>query len=404
MLGWELPPHNSGGLGVACYFLSKSLAMKGVDIDFIVPYSAEHNIGYMNVFSATHLDPLYKFGWGAYDTKFIEAISFDKVDPNTLGSIRGVQKLYSEYVLRYLMEHGAPDAIHAHDWLTLEAGMLAKQKFGIPLIAHIHATEFDRSGADGGNPVVHEIEYHGLRLADRIISVSQATKDIIVSRYAIPADKIDVVYNGFDLSAYDQEEYQYSQDTYRYLERMKSDGYTIVSTIARFTIQKGLTHLMKAAARAIKSYDKLIFLFAGDGEQRDELIRLAAEYGISDHIVFTGFVRGKQLRDIYSVSDVFVMSSVSEPFGLTALEAAHHGNALIITKQSGVGEVLGSIFRYDFWDIDKLADEIIGIATSPALLATLQDNVRREYAKISWDDVAQKCVNAYDRAISRKRS
>ncbi|MCL2444511.1 glycosyltransferase family 4 protein [Candidatus Saccharibacteria bacterium] len=399
MLGWELPPHNSGGLGVACYFLSKSLAAQGAEIDFIVPYVAEHNISFMNILSATHLDPLYKFGMGAYDTSFIEAINFNHKDPGEIRSIRDIQRLYCDYVVRYL-EDNKPETVHAHDWLTFEAGILAKRLHGIPFIAHVHATEFDRSGADGGNPVIHEIEYHGLCEADHIVAVSQATKDIIVSRYNIPAEKIDVVYNGFDAEAYDKEKYQYDESTLHYLEHMKSQGYTIISTVGRFTIQKGMTYLVRAAARAIQSHDKLIFLFAGDGEQRDELIRLAADLGIVDKVIFTGFIRGKQLRDIYSASDVFVMSSVSEPFGLTALEAAHHGNALIITKQSGVGEILGSIFRYDYWDIDTLADEIINVAKSPVLLSVLQDNIQREYTNITWDDVAHKCFTAYNKAMN----
>lgn len=400
MLGWELPPHNSGGLGVACYFLSKSLAYQGADIDFVVPYTADHGISYMRVLSATHLDALYKFGCGAYDTKFIEAVNFNNVDPKALGSIRDVQRLYSDYVARYLMEN-KPDVVHAHDWLTFEAAIIAKRRYGIPFVAHIHATEYDRSGLEGGNPVVHQIEREGLMIADHIVAVSKATKNIIVEKYGISPDKIDVVYNGFDLETYNSENYQYDENTFNYLEHMKSEGYTIVSTIARFTVQKGLSHLVRAAARAVQVHDKLLFLFAGDGEQRDELIQLASDLGIADHVIFTGFIRGKQLRDIYSVSDIFVMSSVSEPFGLTALEAAHHGNALIITKQSGVGEILGSTFRYDFWDIDRLADEIIGIASSPALLSTLQENIQREYAKISWDDVANKCLAAYYQAIEK---
>ena len=152
---------------------------------------------------------------------------------------------------------------------------------------------------------------------------------------------------------------------------------------------------MRAAARASEKYDKFAFLLAGDGEQRDELIALAADLGIADKIFFTGFVRGKQWRDAYSVSDIFVMSSVSEPFGLTALEAAHHGNALIISKQSGVGEVLHSIFRYDFWDVDALADQLVGIATSTALQDSLKQNILYEYDKISWHDVARTCMRVY---------
>jgi glycosyltransferase involved in cell wall biosynthesis len=161
---------------------------------------------------------------------------------------------------------------------------------------------------------------------------------------------------------------------------------------------------MHAAARAIKIHPKMLFLFAGDGEQKEGLMRLSADLGISQNVIFTGFVRGKQLRDVYSISDIFVMSSVSEPFGLTALEAAHHGNALVITKQSGVGEVLNSIVRYDFWDEDKLAGALVNIAESPALVTTLRDGIKREYGRISWDDVAEKCVQVYDEVSKHKRN
>ncbi len=160
---------------------------------------------------------------------------------------------------------------------------------------------------------------------------------------------------------------------------------------------------MRAAARASERYDKMVFLFSGDGEQRDELIDLAADLGISDKVFFTGFVRGKQWRDAFHVSDVFVMSSVSEPFGLTALEAAHFNNALIITKQSGVGEVLKGIFRYDFWDVDRLADQLVGIATSPALLSSLRQAAKSEYLKLSWHDVADKCVRNYRLLATRSK-
>ena len=174
----------------------------------------------------------------------------------------------------------------------------------------------------------------------------------------------------------------------------KLKGQTGVEMEALTGVSIGLLTIYDMA-KAIDKYDRLILLLAGDGEQRDELIRLAAELGISDKVFFTGFVRGKQWRDAYSVSDVFVLSSVSEPFGLTALEAAHHDNALIITKQSGVGEVLQSIFRYDFWDVDRLADQLVGIATSPALKESLRKNITREYARISWHDVAKLCMSVY---------
>jgi glycogen(starch) synthase len=395
MLGWELPPHNSGGLGVACYYMSKALALQGAEIDFVVPYQADHSdIDFMRVHSATPLTPLQRYGLGAYDSKTIIESSLTKADINNLSDMRGVQKRYVQFV-EQLVRTVNPDAIHAHDWLTMEAGIRAKEITGVPLIVHVHATEFDRSGSESGNPLVHEIEYQGLMMADRIIAVSNITKSLIMQKYGIPEDKIEVIYNAIDIMSYN-DGYEYDNRTYRYLEALKREGYTIVSTVTRFTVQKGLTHFVRAAARASEKYHKFAFLMAGDGEQRDELIALAADLGIADKLFFTGFVRGKQWRDAYTVSNVFVMSSVSEPFGLTALEAAHHDNALIITKQAGVGEVLHSIFRYDFWDVDHLADQMVAIATSEALEQSLKQNVKNEYDRISWRDVAEDCMRVYN--------
>lgn len=392
MLGWELPPHNSGGLGVACLHMSKALAIKGASIDFVVPYNASHpNISFMNILSATELSPLHRYGMGAYDSSRLLESGQDVVDAV---SLREVQKQYGEYIDNHLSTTTATyDAIHAHDWLTMEAGILAKEKTGLPLVVHVHATEFDRSGSERGNLLVHEIEEMGLLAADRIIAVSTITKQIIVKKYHIPADKIEVVHNALDPD--ELVGHEYDRRTYRYLEEMKHHGYTIVATVTRFTVQKGLVHFMKAAARACERNEKLLFLLAGDGEQRDELLQLSAELGIADKVFFTGFVRGKQWRDAYNVADVFVMSSVSEPFGITALEAAHHDSALILTWQSGVGEVLDSVFRYDFWDVDALADRIVGLASSPALISSMRTNVRNEYLRISWHDVAQHCMQLY---------
>jgi glycogen(starch) synthase len=397
MLGWELPPHNSGGLGVACYQMSKALALQGAEIDFVVPYRAKHpNISFMKIHSATPLSPLERYGLGAYDSKTIIERSLSEADAKDLTDMRGVQKRYVQFV-EQMVKDKTPDAIHAHDWLTMEAGVRAKEISGAPLVVHVHATEFDRSGSESGNPLVHEIEYQGLMMADRIIAVSAITKNIIIQKYGIPEEKIEVVYNAIDIQDFN-DGYSYDGRTYRYLEALKQEGYTIISTVTRFTIQKGLQHFIRAAAKASEKYDKLAFLLAGDGEQRDELIELAAELGIADKVFFTGFVRGKQWRDAYSVSDVFVMSSVSEPFGLTALEAAHHDNALIISKQSGVGEVLHSIFRYDFWDIERLADQIVGIAASQSLESALKENVKKEYSRLSWHVVANDCLRIYTTA------
>lgn len=395
MLGWELPPHNSGGLGVACYHLSKALAANGAEIDFVLPYTAEHpGVEFMRVHNATNLPPEMGIHMGSYDSEFVTEKDMEGIDAGDLSTMRAVQKHYVQFV-EQLLKKVQPDVIHAHDWLTMEAGVRAKELTGAPLVVHVHATEFDRSGELYGNPIVHEIEQQALDMADRIIAVSNITKAIIVEKYGIPSDLIEVVHNAIDVDSF--EPYEYDMRDYRYFEALRHEGYTVVSTLTRFTVQKGLTHLLRAAARACEKYDRFVFLLAGDGEQRDELIALAAELGIADKVYFTGFVRGKQWRDVYSVSDVFVMSSVSEPFGLTALEAAHHDSALIISKQSGVGEVLQNIFRYDYWDTDRLADQLVGMALSPSLATSLRRNVKEEYARLSWNDVAGKCISLYNR-------
>ena len=387
---------------MACLNLARALTRAGADIDFVVPYTAEHpEINFMQVLSATNLDPIHRYGGGAYASlKITEKFIPTHHDHNTLVSIRDVQHEYCDFINQYLQDF-KPELTHAHDWLTYEAGILAKKNYGIPLIAHVHATEYDRAGMHTGNPLIHEIEYEGLMLADKIIAVSEATKRTVHEKYHIPLSKIDVIYNSLDEN-YEKSDYFLNNDTYRYLLKMKEQGYTIVSTVGRFTIQKGLSHFMDAAALAIQKNPKLLFVFAGDGEERNSLIAQAARLGISRSVLFTGFIRGKKLRDVYAVSDVFVMSSVSEPFGLTALEAAHHGDALILTKQSGVAEVIWSAFTYDFWDIKKLADEILAISKSPALCHTLQKNVKNEYHKISWNEVAKKCLKVYNKTIKHK--
>ena len=394
MLGWELPPHNSGGLGVACLNMAHALANQGVDIDFVVPYAAEHpHTEFMHVLHATKLDPIYRYGGGSYVSLNIHQNIIPSIDRPDMISIRTVQKSYQEFVNEYLMDF-KPDLVHAHDWLTYEAGILAKKNYGIPLVAHVHATEYDRAGNHEGNPLIHEIEREGLMLADKIIAVSDFTKRMIHDKYQIPLNKIDVIYNSLDEGYYSN--YKYDDSLYKYATSLKQDGYTIVSTVGRFTVQKGLDFFMDAARKAIDKNPKLLFIFAGDGEERNHLISKAATLGISKNVVFTGFIRGKKLRDIYSLSDIFVMSSVSEPFGLTALEAAYHGNSLILTNQSGVSEVIWSAMKYDFWDEDKLADEILAIVDHPPLKETLAQNLFHECSQMSWSKVVKKCQKIYN--------
>lgn len=380
MLGWELPPYNSGGLGVACYQLAKALAEHGADIQFVLPSHAKHdNPAFMTV-----LTPV------SHNVNSVSAAA--GLDPYTghIETVRALQDEYEDFV-EQLIAVEQPDVVHAHDWLTLGAGMKAKELTGAPLIAHVHATEFDRAGGGHGNPLIHEIEQHGLLMADHIVAVSNATKQLIIERYSIPADKIEVIHNSAEMLL------QHSTDAaqYRYIERLKLEGYTIVATIGRLTLQKGLSHFLRAAAQAHSRFGRFLFVIAGDGEQRNELIAQSADLGISDAVLFTGFVRGKALRDIYNLADVFVMSSVSEPFGLTALEAAQHRTALSITNQSGVREVLNGALNYDYWDERKLADQLVALALSEALRDELAHDAMREVAQMSWRKVAARFVDRY---------
>ena len=379
MLGWELPPYNSGGLGVACYHLAKALAAEGADIDFILPPSAQYDEpGFMNVLRPTSTTETYSFtpGHNPYTDDLI--------------TVRELQVEYERFVEEYVTVN-KPAVVHANDWLTLGAGIRAKERTGVPLIAHVHATEFDRSGGSHGNPMIHEIEEQGLLMADHIVAVSNATKQTIIKRYGIPADKIEVIHNSSEAMVPHTTE----MIQYRYIESLKSEGYIIVTTIGRLTVQKGLTYFLHAAAAAHKKYERFVFVICGDGEQRGELIQLSADLGIADSVLFTGFVRGKAWRDMYNLADVFVMSSVSEPFGLTALEAAQHDTAITLTRQSGASEVIRHTLNYDYWDVDRLADQLVNLALSPSLRQDLSENVRREVSLLSWKRVAEQFMNRY---------
>lgn len=400
MLGWELPPFNSGGLGVACYHMAKQLAIKGVSIDFVVPYKADHGIDFMDVHAAIDARPEQLMLPGAYDSSCYSCEDASICEHGVPTSLRGQQMHYIKHI-ENMVKTSDHDAIHVHDWLTFEAGIRAKQLTGKPLIAHVHATEYDRSGEHHGNPLVHEIEVNGLMMADHIIAVSQITKNIIVREYGIPANKIDVVHNSIDPSEYPPLS---GDNTYRYIAEMKARGYTVVVSVGRLTVQKGLTYLLDAARRAVSAEPKLLFLIAGSGEQRDELLSMAADYGIARNVIFTGFIRGKAWRDAFDIGDIFIMPSVSEPFGLVALEAAGHDNALLISKQSGAVEVLRNILQFDYWDSQRAADQIVGIAQHDSLRCTMKQLASEEYRHFSWARAAEAFLAIYGKVKHEQHS
>jgi glycogen(starch) synthase len=394
MLGWELPPHNSGGLGVACYQLCKALSKKGADIEFVLPYTAEHNIDFMRINSAHPQDVQTVLKSGiAYDSfKYVKGTGeIEWVD------ILGQSSIFEEAVGR-IAKLAEFDIIHAHDWLTCRAAIRAKMLTGKPLIVHFHSIEADRAGKPmGGNPLVREIESLALMLADKVIAVSQYTKDAIIREYDIPADKIEVVHNHSDPESLMPEE---GENIYRYLVEMRKLGYRVIVNVGRLTIQKGLPNLLNAFKLATDHAPKTFLLIVGDGEQRNELIQQAADLSIGDKVLFAGFQRGKKWRDAYGVADLFVMPSVSEPFGLTALEAIGYGTPVLISKQSGVSEMIKNALKVDFWDTDDMANKMVALVQNDELRDELHRNSYHEYMSHSWHDSADKLIGIYDQHLA----
>ncbi len=392
MLGWELPPHNSGGLGIACYHLCKALSKKDIDIEFVVPYSAKHDIDFMQI------TPAHPQGISEVIRSGIAYDSYKYVLPD--GSeeyldIHAQVALYEQSVAQ-LVETTEFDIVHAHDWLTFRAALRAKEAKGCPIILHVHSVESDRAGGKG-NPLVHEIEEIALHAADQIIAVSEHTKKTIHRDYHIPLSKIDVVHNSInadDLTPLD------GDNSYRYLELMKALGYRVVVNVGRLTIQKGLPNLLHAAKEVIKHNPKTLFLIVGSGEQYYELITLAANLGIGQNVLFTDFQRGKRWRDAYGVADLFVMPSVSEPFGLTPLEAIGYGTPAMVTYQSGVSEVLTNCLKVDFWDVKEMANQITAVVQNDALRDTLHANSYKEYERMSWANASHKVEQVYEKHLA----
>ena len=280
------------------------------------------------------------------------------------------------------------DVIHAHDWLTYQAGLLIKQITGKPLICHIHATEFDRSG-EHINQGVYDIERAGLNGADRVIAVSRLTKAIVHKRYGVADEKIDVVYNGVAQSdAQPQRGSAIEQDE------------KIVLFLGRITMQKGPEYFIQAAKRVLEKHEKVKFVVAGSGDMAVRMIEHAASIGIGHKVLFTGFLRGRDVDRVYQMADCYVMPSVSEPFGIAPLEAMRNDVPVIVSKQSGVSEVLTHCLKVDFWDTDEMANKIVAVLKYPPLGQTLREHGRFELRGLNWDGAAEKCVKVYGRAIA----
>ncbi len=389
MLGWELPPHNSGGLGIACYEMCKALGSLGVDIEFILPYDSTQQVSFMNISSAQPNDvsEIIQVG-SAYDSyKYIK--NDGTIEWHDIYS----QQAYYEKAVERLVSSLEFDVIHAHDWLTFRAAIRAKAVKNRPMILHVHSLEHDRAGGKYGNPLVHEIEYSALTMADKVIAVSNHTKKLIVQDYGIPPNKISVVHNS--INSTDIYSNLTDDNSFAYLENMKNSGYKVVTNAGRLTIQKGLVNLLHSMKEVVQREPKTILLLVGSGDQYFELIELAASLGISKNVIFTGFLRGKQLRDAFIIADLFVMPSVSEPFGLTPLEAAGYKTPSLISKQSGVTEVFRNCLKVDYWDINKMANDILAVIKNDALRDELSQNAYSELMNLSWGPAAEQISGHY---------
>lgn len=416
MFGWEFPPHITGGLGTACYGLTKGLMNNNQEVTFVVPkaYGDESkNIRLVNASDVT-LDVRNKvFSEYWNQLKYIEIDStlvpyaddeeFYRITRNTEHHTHENESVFSssfkfsgkygqnlmEEVKRYALiaaqvaseqEH---DIIHAHDWLTYEAGISAKAVSGKPLVVHMHATEFDRSG-DNVNPVVFEIEKRGMEAADRVITVSNLTRNIVVNKYGIDPEKVFTVHNAVEPS---------DKSDYYGVEKYVKEK--VVTFLGRITFQKGPEYFVEAAYKILQRDDNVRFVMAGSGDMLNSMVRRVAELKIATKFHFTGFLKGEEVDHMFALSDVYVMPSVSEPFGISPLEAMRSNVPVIISKQSGVAEVLHHALKVDFWDIDALADSIWGLIHYDGLSKMFVSMGKTEVDNMKWDNAASKVIDVY---------
>jgi glycogen(starch) synthase len=401
MFGWEFPPFHSGGLGVACLGLTRALSQRGFEVLFVMPKKLDIKTPWAKMLFADDIeDSALASIEGIAVNSLLRAYETTTSYQTRKASVRGhtapeeegiyAHDLFSE-VARYASAGAAVakreefDVIYAHDWLSFGAGVAAKQATGKPLVVHVHATEFDRSGGiTGANNHVYEEEKRGMEAADIVIAVSEYTKKIITDHYGISPEKVHVVYNGIDASTAP------SGVGLRRMRALKESGYKIVLFLGRLTLQKGPDYFLRAAKEVVARNPKVMFVVSGSGDMEESIMRLSAELGISANVVFTGFLSGADSHEMYKAADLFVMPSVSEPFGIAPLESMRLGTPVIISKQSGVSEVVRHALKVDFWDTDEMANMILAAIDHAGLCETLAENARLEADRLTWADAAFK--------------
>ena len=414
MFGWEFPPHILGGLGTASFGLSKGMAENGnMDITFVIPKPwgdepkdfakiiganctpvawRDVNWDYVQSRIGNVMDPqLY------YDLRDHIYSDFNYMNTNDLGCIEFSGR-YPDNLLEEINNYSIVagviartlnfDIIHSHDWLTYPAGIHAKQVSGKPLVIHVHATDFDRSRGNV-NPTVFSIERDGMLNADRIITVSNLTRQTVIEKYGIPAEKVITVHNAVE---------PLSEELLNVQVPPKHDK--VVTFLGRITMQKGPEYFVEAAALVLRKVSDVQFVMAGGGDMMEKMIRLAARRGIADRFHFAGFLKGKQVYEMLKASDVFVMPSVSEPFGISPLEAMQMGVPSIISKQSGCAEILDNVIKVDYWDINAMADAIYSIIKYPGMYKQLHENGLKEVDQIRWKKAGAKVINIYNSLVN----
>lgn len=392
MFGWEFPPIINGGLGTACYGLTKSLSSKNVDIIFVLPkLDKKVNHDFLKFRGANLKTYPIKSVLRAYlSSKSYEFLK-EKQDTYFGKDLYEEVRLYAERT-KHIAKTEKYDVIHAHDWLTYLAGINAKEISGKPLVVHIHNTAFDRSG---GNPsqLEYDIEKRGFEESDKIIAVSNFTKNKVIKHYGINPDKIIVAHNGIELNDKD-----YDKSMFKLKKHDK-----VVLFLGRMTLQKGPDYFIDAAKKVLDHKDNVKFIMAGKGDMYRNMIEKAAHMGLSDKILFTGFLPDEYLDMIYAMADIYVMPSVSEPFGITPLEAIRNNCPVIISKQSGVSEVINHCLKVDFWDVNELANKIVGVLRHSELQELLQINGKEEIKSLTWDNAADKCIQLYNQVIGGEK-
>jgi len=388
MFGWEFPPISSGGLGTACYGLTKGLSKSDVKITFVLPYAGDMKSDFLKLVSANVKVEKIKSPLMPYMTQ----TEYEKIRGSQPHSIYG-STLFEE-VERYtkaaagIAKKEKFDIIHCHDWMTYGAGIEAKKMSKKPMVVHVHATEFDRTGNHSANPYIYNAEKRGMWFADSVIAVSNFTKDKVVYHYGVNPDKVHVVHNSIDFN-------EASDNKAPEIRQHKK----IVLFLGRITLQKGPDYFLSAAKKALAIDPNILFIIAGSGDMERYVIEKAAELSISDKVLFAGFLKGDDVEKAYKMADLYIMPSVSEPFGLTALEAIKCNTPVIISKQSGVSEVVQHCLKVDFWDVDELANKILAVLRYRQLKNSLQEDASSEIKKFSWDDPAKKCIEIYNNLV-----